>query len=145
MDEIISNTSQQTAKPTSAENNKFELDERTKKEISELAGSLNAIAQQVHDIYLPIVDDACRRKLPEDQVSGIMEYLLNYAAFPNILTLYKKMCRNYIYVYPECIAEYIEIYRELYDNDEEQEANENQEKNSERRKKRKIKKRRMKG
>ena len=128
MSEIVSNTSQQTAEPTSAINDRFESGEKPRKKISELAGSLNAIAQQVYDIYLPIVDDACRRKLTEDQVSGIMEYILNYAAFPNILTLYKKMCRNYIYAYPECIGEYIMLYKEIYDNDEEQETGENQEK-----------------
>lgn len=34
-----------------------------------------------------------------------------------MLGLYKKVCRRYLYLYPSCIKDYIEAYREMWEDE----------------------------
>ena len=58
--------------------------------------------------YLPLVENVCSRIVSEDELSHLLEYLLDFACDEKILKLYKRVCRRYLYVYPGCIKFYIE-------------------------------------
>ena len=51
--------------------------------------------------------------MSEDELSHLLDYLLDFACDEKILVLYKKVCRRYLYTYPDCIKFYVEAYREM--------------------------------
>ena len=73
--------------------------------------------RQSYEFYLLLVEDVCSRIVSEDELSHLLEYLLDFACDEKILELYKRVCRRYLYVYPGCIKFYIEAYREMWDED----------------------------
>lgn len=78
-----------------------------------IAEQIIQLHQKAYAVYLPVVDDVCNRKVSEDELSHLLDYLLDLACDEKILGLYKKVCRRYLYVYPGCIKFYIEAYREM--------------------------------
>ena len=84
------------------------MDER----IYQIAEQIVEIHQKAYEFYLPLVEDVCSRIVSEDELSHLLEYLLDFAYDEKILKLYKRVCRRYLYVYPGCIKFYIEEYRE---------------------------------
>ena len=63
---------------------------------------------------MPLVKDVCSRTVSEDELSHLLDYLLDFACDEKILKLYKMVCRRYLYRYPTCIKFYIEAYREMW-------------------------------
>ena len=55
--------------------------------------------------------------MSEDELSHLLEYLLDFACDEKILKLYKRVCRRYLYVYPGGIKFYIEAYREMWEDE----------------------------
>ncbi len=88
------------------------------KEISNAAITMNDIRQQAYSAYLPVVEELCSRKASEEEISHCLDYLLDFAEDENMLKLYKKLCRAFIYVYPECIEFYVNAYKEMYEKKE---------------------------
>ena len=80
-----------------------------------LAEQIVQIRQKAYEVSLPLVDDVCSRTVSEDELSHLLDYLLDFAYDEKILGLYKKVCRKYLYVYPRCIKSYIEAYREMWE------------------------------
>ena len=80
------------------------MDER----IYQIAEQIVEIHQKAYELYLPLVEDVCSRIVSEDELSHLLEYLLDFACDEKILKLYKRVCRRYLYVYPGCIKFYIE-------------------------------------
>ena len=80
-----------------------------------LAEQIVQIRQKAYEVSLPLVDDVCSRTVSEDELSHLLDYLLDFACDEKILGLYKKLCRKYLYVYPRCIKFYIEAYREMWE------------------------------
>lgn len=83
--------------------------------------SLDAIAEQIvqlhqkaYEVYLPLVEDVCNRTASEDELSHLLDYLLDFVCEEKKLGLYKKVCRKYLDVCPGCIKDYIEAYREMW-------------------------------
>ena len=76
---------------------------------------INQLHKKAYDIYLPLVDDVCRRKVSEEELSYFLDYLLDFACDERMLGLYKNVCRTYLYIYPSCIKSYIDAYREMWD------------------------------
>ena len=62
---------------------------------------------------MPLVEDVCSRNVSEDELSHLLDYLLDFACDEKILGLYKRVCRRYLYIYPSCIKSYIGAYREM--------------------------------
>ena len=52
--------------------------------------------------------------VPEDELSHLLDYLLDFACDEKMLGLYKRVCRKYLDVYPGCIKDYIEAYQEMW-------------------------------
>ncbi len=82
--------------------------------IYQIVEKISKLYKEAYDAYLPLVEDVCRREVSEDELSHLLDYLLDFACDEKILWLYKKVCRRYLYVYPRCIKFYIEAYREMW-------------------------------
>ena len=82
--------------------------------IYQIAEQIVQLHQKAYEVYLPLVEDVCSRTVSEDELSHLLDYLLDFACDEKILGLYKKVCRRYLYVYPDCIKFYIETYREMW-------------------------------
>lgn len=67
---------------------------------------------------MPLVEDVCSRSGSEDELSHLLDYLLDFACDEKILGLYKRVCRRCLYMYPGCIKIYIEVYREMWENED---------------------------
>ena len=85
------------------------MDER----IYQIAEQIVQIHQKAYEVYLLLVEEVCNRTASEDELSHLLEYLLDFACDEKMLGLYKKVCRRYLYVYRDCIKFYIEAYREM--------------------------------
>lgn len=70
---------------------------------------------------MPLVEDVCNRIVSEEEISHLLDYLLDFACDGKILELYKRVCRRYLYIYPKCIKFYIETYREMWEDEKEEE------------------------
>ena len=82
--------------------------------IYQMAEQIVQLHQKAYEVYLPLVEDVCSRSVSEDELSHLLDYLLDFACDEKMLGLYKKLCRRYLYVYPDCIKFYIEAYREMW-------------------------------
>ena len=87
--------------------------------IFQIAEQINQLHKKAYDIYLPLVDDVCRRKVSEEELAYFLDYLLDFACDEKMLGLYKKVCRTYLYIYPGCIKSYIVAYREMWEDETE--------------------------
>ena len=83
--------------------------------IYQIAEQIVQLHQKAYEVYLPLVEYVCSRTVSEDELSHLLDYLLDFACDEKILGLYKKVCRRYLYVYPDCIKFYIEAYREMWE------------------------------
>ena len=81
--------------------------------IYQIAEQIVQLHQKAYEVYLPLVEDVCSRTVSEDELSHLLDYLLDFACDEKMLGLYKKVCRRYLYVYRDCIKFYIEAYREM--------------------------------
>jgi hypothetical protein len=85
-------------------------------EIASLAQQINALQQQAVVQYTPIVQQIIDSKTTdENHIERTLDYLLDFACTPSGLALYKKLCRYYHTINPQATAEYVNIYRELWD------------------------------
>ena len=66
--------------------------------------------------YAPIVEEFCARKhATANEVGRMLDYLFEFADDERILLMYKKVCRRFVYEYPDTISYYIMEYRKEYD------------------------------
>lgn len=82
--------------------------------IYQIAGQIVEIHQKAYEVYLPLIEDVRSKTVSEDELSYLLDYLLDFACNEKILGLYKRVCRRYLYIYPGCIKLYIEAYREMW-------------------------------
>ena len=85
--------------------------------IYQIAEQIVRLHQKAYEIYLPLVEDVCSRSVSEDELSHLLDYLLDFACDEEILGLYKRVCRRYLHIYPSCVKLYIEAYREMWEDD----------------------------
>ena len=86
--------------------------------IYQIAEQIVQLHQKAYEVYFPLVEDVCNRIVSEDELSYLLDYLLDFACDEKMLGLYKKVCRRYLYVYPDCIKFYIEAYREMWEDED---------------------------
>lgn len=93
-------------------------------DITELCKAMAGIYDLAYDQYKSLVEEACKRKMPENEVCHLLDYLLDFACEDRCLSLYKKVCRYYYSFYSRIITEYVELYREMWDSEEEDQSGE---------------------
>ncbi len=82
--------------------------------IEELARELTQIRERAAIEYAPIVEEFCARKqASENEVGRMLDYLFEFADDERILLMYKKVCRRFVYKYPETISFYIMEYKKI--------------------------------
>ena len=86
-----------------------------------LARELNALHKQMCDLQRPVVDDVCRRadSVSEDELGHCFDSILDCACIDAGFTLFNKLCDTFLSRYPECVKVYIDIYKEIYGDDDE--------------------------
>ena len=97
------------------------IDEGLYTDISDLAKSLARIYGDAVVRYTPIVDDICNRKASEDEVDNLLTWMLDFVRDERMLNLFKKVCRAYIYIYPEVVGFYVmHYYKEFVESEREE-------------------------
>lgn len=66
-----------------------------------------------HEVEL-LIHDKCR---DPKRIEYLLDGLLDFCFYPEMLRLYKKVCRHYFDINPEATADYVGFYRELWDSE----------------------------
>lgn len=84
--------------------------------IHELAGQIQNLANKAHSLYSLQVDVVIEEKSRNvKQIEHLLDSLLDFAFNPEVLLIYKKLCRYYYFIDPQATAFYINAYREMWD------------------------------
>ncbi len=76
-------------------------------------------------IYKPVVDEIIRSKTTDDhKIQLTLDYMLSFCFDEPMLLLYKKLCRYYWDLNPQATADYVNYYREMWDEESEKEEKE---------------------
>jgi len=94
-------------------------------EIKKLIELQQQLAKQAVDIYKQEVDEIIRSKTTNDnKIQLTLDYMLSFCFDDQMLLLYKKLCRYYWDLNPQATADYINYYREMWDEESEKEEKE---------------------
>ncbi len=91
--------------------------------IRELAASLQALHRQMAATCAPSVQSIIQsRSRDQRQIEHLLDRLLNCACIPEGLSLFRTLCRYYFTFNPTATADYIAAYRDMWDNNDAEEA-----------------------
>ena len=86
--------------------------------ISQLAKGTEQLAVKVVELYTPIVENIISTKSTDTKlIEQALEFMLDFCFNDKMLLLFKKLCRYYYLFDPQATAEYINLYRELWDDE----------------------------
>ena len=96
------------------------MDEISSEIINEMSDMIRQVQSLAKDAVLliePQVNQVIRSRVTDSkQIEVLLDKLVDYAGMDQKgLILFKRLCRYYFYIDPESTAEYIDIYRDLYD------------------------------
>ena len=91
------------------------MNKQIEEHFSKLAETLAGIHERAVIEYTPLVNDVCSRKATEDEVDNLLTWMFDFVENEQMLLLFKKVCRTYLYTYPEVVGFYIMEYRKEYD------------------------------
>jgi hypothetical protein len=96
--------------------------------IKALAESQEQLAQQAVLQYQPIVAKCLRDKCTDsNQIAYTLDFMLDFCFDEQMLTLYRKLCR-YLYSFDtETAIDYVEAYRERWDEERKRFGNDKKE------------------
>ena len=105
------------------------------KEIIKLAGELHKLQQQAVNANMPYfeseVNSIIGNKIKdENRISHLLDALLDLAFDDEVLILFKKLCRHYYFIDKEAAFDYVNAYREMWDDDKKTENNNDNKKNN---------------
>ncbi len=66
--------------------------------IYQIAEQIVQLHRKAYEVYLLLVEDVCNRIVSEDELSHLLDYLLDLVCDEEILELYKRVCRRYLYI-----------------------------------------------
>ena len=84
-------------------------------DVKVLARQLANIYMAGYETYKPMVDDACSRPISEKDFEWLCDHLLDFCGFQKIDELFDELCETYEGIYPECVKDYRQIYKDNYD------------------------------
>ena len=91
------------------------MNKQIEENISKLVETLAGIQERAVIEYTPLVNDICNRKATKDEVDNLLTWMFDFVGNDKMLLLFKKVCRTYLYTYPEVVGFYIMEYRKEYD------------------------------
>lgn len=77
------------------------------------------IWDQAYVEYQPLVEHACHERLSYKEVEHLLDGLLNFAGAEANERQFRHVCQRYWRLYPDLVADYVYLYRDLYDSAEE--------------------------
>jgi hypothetical protein len=87
--------------------------------IAPLAESLGRLHEEQIARLTPLVDDLIRNRIADPRrIERLIDLVLDSACTDSGLALYKRMLRYYYTIDPVAVAEYVVIYREMWDSDD---------------------------
>lgn len=93
--------------------------------IGGLARTRNHLAHQAVQQYGSEVEAILRDQCRDPQrIEHTLDGMLDFCFDPSMLILYKKLCRYYFKIDPEATASYVYLYREMWDEKEEERVGE---------------------
>ncbi len=96
--------------------------------LSGLAESMRSLNRQAVREYTPVVESIVRTRSRDiHHIEHTLDGLLSFCGYEPALVLFKKLCRHYWDIDPVATADYVNIYREQWDSDEEEPLDEGSE------------------
>ncbi|WP_152053056.1 hypothetical protein [Tautonia marina] len=92
-------------------------------ELIALARMNKRLNRQAMTVYKPVVESILStdsRDVPH--IERTLDGLLGFCGYTPILKLYRRLCRHYWSIDPAAAVEYVEVYRQMWDDDEKEEA-----------------------
>ena len=89
--------------------------EQLYQEIEPLVDKLQCIHDSAIELFIPMAQDLCHRIATEGEVESFLSDVLNYAMNSRAVEIFRSVCRNYFYMYPVMVNDYIQIYFEIYE------------------------------
>ena len=84
----------------------------------ELAESIQQNTQQAYEIYKKAVDGIYADNVQNvNEIERLLDYILTYSSDEKMLLLFKKLCRHYYKINPVATAEYVTIYKDMWEED----------------------------
>ena len=66
-----------------------------------------------------MVEDICSRKsVSAKELENLLDWLVSICISDDMTGLFKRVCRHFYYQYPELITDYVYLYKEMYEDDE---------------------------
>lgn len=94
-------------------------------ELMRLTADLQALRKQGIATLAPVVQELVRSGSHDVQrIEHTLDQLLDVACLPEGLILFKTLCRHYWALDPQATADYVNAYRELWDNETQDESDE---------------------
>ena len=96
------------------------------KDICGMIEQMQELIKEGIKIIEPQINAVIRNKITDNhRIETLLDQLLDYAGMDETgLVLFKRLCRYYYFINPQATADYVYIYRDLYDSDEIDETNE---------------------
>ncbi len=86
--------------------------------ISRLLSGIQLLARQAHAEYSPEVDAVIHEQSRDPKrIERLLDGILDFSFDPQMLRLYKKLCRYYFAIDPYATVSYVNSYRDLWDDD----------------------------
>ena len=87
--------------------------------ISKIASSFDGLAHQAYAAYAGLVDDVIKTQSQDtNQIEHLLDGILGFCFAPEMLQLFKKLCRYYYHIDPQATASHILAYREMWDEED---------------------------
>lgn len=87
-------------------------------QLQTLTADLQALREQGIAALTPVVQELVRSGSHDVQrIEHTLDQLLDLACQPEGLALFKTLCRHYETLDPQATADYVHIYREMWDNE----------------------------
>lgn len=84
-------------------------------EIRSIGESMKSLSEQAFLVHKPLVDDICaRRDVSQRELECFLDYLVSVCISDEMVSLFKRVGRQFYYQYPQVITDYVELYKELY-------------------------------
>ena len=82
---------------------------------------MRGMAEQALINYMPIAEDIIAGRIAgENNIGYQLDFMLDYCWDDKVLALYKKVLRSIKDQYPDLVVSYIEAYKDLWENEEQE-------------------------
>lgn len=81
-----------------------------------IARDLQALSREAVNQYTPIVNDIIRSNSRDiNRIERTLDELVGFCADTHAVEIYRKLCRHYWQIDPAAAAEYVKLYRDIWE------------------------------